>query len=245
MTALIAAEVADPRRGGRPGRHLLLHARRPAGAAVVDPDRLRRRHGRDRRRPGRRGAPDGARGLPGPPAPARRAGPRPARRLRPRRRRRADRRNWLMLHAVGIDASVFDAIAVAHRGRACSASYHRPDRRRGRSGRSSSGRRASSAPQPRGLMLTATGTIGGVLFAAWAGLDRLHSSRQVAAGRRDHAATVALHDAIARLPQTRRRIIENAYFGGLSSVHISRTLGLPSAPASPTRRARASGSRSP
>ena len=31
------------------------------------------------------------------------------------------------------------------------------------------------------------------------------------------------------LPQARRRIIENAYFGGLSSVHISRTLGLPSA----------------
>jgi DNA-directed RNA polymerase specialized sigma24 family protein len=77
-------------------------------------------------------------------------------------------------------------------------------------------------------MLTATGTIGGVLFAAWAGLDRLHASRQVAAGRRERAATVALHHAIAGLPQARRRIVENAYFGGLSSLHITRTLGLPS-----------------
>ncbi len=137
-------------------------------------------------------------------------------------------RNWLMLHAVGVDASVFDAIAVLIAVVMLGQLPIGPTAGAG-AAVLILGPQGVVAAAAAGILLTATGTIGGVLFAAWAGLDRLHASRQVAAGKRDHAATVALHTAIARLPQARRRIVENAYFGGLSSVHISRTLGLPSA----------------
>src|SRR3954452_8134639 len=137
-------------------------------------------------------------------------------------------RNWLMLHAVGIDASVFDAIAVLIAVVMLGQLPIGPTAGAG-AAVLILGPQGVVGAAAAGIMLTATGTIGGVLVAAWAGLDRLHSSLQVAAGKRDHAATVARHTATARLPQARRRIIENAYFGGLSSVHISRTLGLPSA----------------
>ena len=137
-------------------------------------------------------------------------------------------RNWLMLHAVGVNASVFDAIAVLIAVVMLGQLPIGPTAGAG-AAVLILGPQGIVAAAAAGLMLTATGTIGGVVFATWAGLDRLHASRQVAAGKRDHAATVALHHAIARLPQARRRIIENAYFGGLSSVHISRTLGIPSA----------------
>jgi uncharacterized membrane protein YbhN (UPF0104 family) len=136
-------------------------------------------------------------------------------------------RNWLMLHAVGVNASVFDAIAVLIAVVILGQLPIGPTAGAG-AAVLIIGPQGVAAAVAAGLLLTATGTIGGILFAAWAGLDRLHASRKVAAGRRDHAATVALHQAIAGLPQARRRIIENAYFGGLSSMHISRTLGIPS-----------------
>jgi hypothetical protein len=136
-------------------------------------------------------------------------------------------RNWLMLHAVGVNASVFDAIAVLIAVVILGQLPIGPTAGAG-AAVLIIGPQGVAAAVAAGLLLTATGTIGGILFAAWAGLDRLHASRKVAAGRREHAATIALHQAIARLPQARRRIIENAYFGGLSSVHISRTLGIAS-----------------
>jgi DNA-directed RNA polymerase specialized sigma24 family protein len=80
-----------------------------------------------------------------------------------------------------------------------------------------------AAAAAAGLLLTATGTIGGLVFGAWAAIDRLHGGLAV---RRAHASTVALHNAIAKLPHPRRRIVETAYFGGLSHAQISRMLGL-------------------
>lgn len=135
-------------------------------------------------------------------------------------------RNWLLLHAVGVDASVFDAIAVLIAVVVLGQLPIGPTAGAG-AAVLILGPHGVAAATAAGLLLTATGTIGGALFAAWAGLDRLHASRRVAAGRRKHAAMVALQDAIARLPQARRRVVENAYFGGLSSTHITRMLGSP------------------
>jgi hypothetical protein len=135
-------------------------------------------------------------------------------------------RNWLMLRAVGVDASVFDAIAVLIAVVMLGQLPIGPTAGAG-AAVLILGPQGIVAAAAAGLLLTATGTVGSLLFGSWAALDRMHVSRKVAAGRREHAATVALHDAIARLPQARRRIVEKAYFGGLSHVQISRTLGLP------------------
>jgi uncharacterized membrane protein YbhN (UPF0104 family) len=83
-------------------------------------------------------------------------------------------RNWLLLHAVGVDASFFDAIAVLIAvvtlgqlpvGPAVGAAaavlilgYH-----------------GVAAAAAAGLLMTATGTLGALSFAAWAGLDALWS----------------------------------------------------------------------
>jgi hypothetical protein len=79
-------------------------------------------------------------------------------------------RNWLLLNAVGVDASVFDAIAVLIAvvslgqlpfglsvGAAASVLILGPQ--------------GVAAAAAAGVLLTATGTVGGLLFAAWGGLD--------------------------------------------------------------------------
>jgi uncharacterized membrane protein YbhN (UPF0104 family) len=132
-------------------------------------------------------------------------------------------RNWLMLNAVGVEASVFDAIAVLIGVVLLSQLPVGPGAGAG-AALLILGPQGVAAVAAAGLLLTATGTIGGLLFGAWAAADRLHGGLAV---RRAHASTVALHRAIGRLPHARRRIIETAYFGGLSHAHISRTLGLP------------------
>jgi uncharacterized membrane protein YbhN (UPF0104 family) len=85
-------------------------------------------------------------------------------------------RNWLLLHAVGVDASFFDAIAVLIAvvtlgqlpvgpsvGAAAAVLILGGD--------------GVAAAAAAGLMLTATGTVGGLCFAAWAGADTLWSRR--------------------------------------------------------------------
>jgi hypothetical protein len=90
-----------------------------------------------------------------------------------------------------------------------------------------------AAAAAAGVLLTVTGTLGGLLFAAWAGLDLAAGDRRVraAAARllsglpwrpaRHHVAWSRL----AALPAHRRRSIEHAYFGGLSQLQIARVLG--------------------
>jgi uncharacterized membrane protein YbhN (UPF0104 family) len=83
-------------------------------------------------------------------------------------------RNWLLLHAVGVDASLFDAIAVLIAvvtlgqlpvgpsvGAAAAVLILGGD--------------GVAAAAAAGLMLTVTGTIGGLSFAGWAGADTLWS----------------------------------------------------------------------
>ena len=91
-------------------------------------------------------------------------------------------RNWLLLHAVGVDASFFDAIAVLIAvvtlgqlpvgpsvGAAAAVLILGSD--------------GVAAAAAAGVLLTVTGTLGGLCFAAWATGDRLWS-RTPAALRR-------------------------------------------------------------
>jgi len=87
-------------------------------------------------------------------------------------------RNWMLLHAVGVNASFFDAIAVLI---AVVTLGQLPV---GPSGGAAAavlilGSDGVAAAAAAGLLLTATGTVGGLCFAAWAGADRLwaHSRR--------------------------------------------------------------------
>ena len=81
-------------------------------------------------------------------------------------------RNWLLLHAVGVDASFFDAIAVLIAvvtlgqlpvgpgvGAAAAVLILGSD--------------GVAAAAAAGVLMTVTGTVGGLCFAAWAGGDRL------------------------------------------------------------------------
>lgn len=81
-------------------------------------------------------------------------------------------RNWLMLHAVGVDASVFDAIAVLIAMVTLSQLPVGPS-----VGAAAVvvilGANGVALAAAAGVLLTATGTAGAVAYAAWAGADRL------------------------------------------------------------------------
>ncbi len=92
-------------------------------------------------------------------------------------------RNWLLLHAVGVNASLFDAVAVLIAlvtlgqlpigpgvGAAAAVLIL--------------GSRGVAAAAAAGLLLTVTGIVGGLCFAAWAGGDHLWSGSRRAGLRR-------------------------------------------------------------
>jgi uncharacterized membrane protein YbhN (UPF0104 family) len=87
-------------------------------------------------------------------------------------------RNWLLLHAVGVDASFFDAIAVLIAVVTLGQLPVGPS-----VGAAAAvlilGSNGVAAAAAAGLLMTVTGTIGGLCFATWAGADHLWS-----AGRR-------------------------------------------------------------
>ena len=109
-------------------------------------------------------------------------------------------RNWLLLHAVGVDASVFDAIAVLIAvvtlgqlpfglsvGAAASVLILGPQ--------------GVAAAAAAGVLLTATGTVGGLMFASWGALDMALSNRRLRAVAR-----------LAALGAEVRRVVERACF---------------------------------
>jgi uncharacterized membrane protein YbhN (UPF0104 family) len=91
-------------------------------------------------------------------------------------------RNWLLLHAVGVDASLFDAVAVLIAvvtlgqlpvgpavGAAAAVLILGSD--------------GVAAAAAAGVLMTATGTTGALAFAVWAGLDRLWARLRAGAPR--------------------------------------------------------------
>jgi uncharacterized membrane protein YbhN (UPF0104 family) len=81
-------------------------------------------------------------------------------------------RNWLLLHAVGVDASFFDAIAVLIAVVTLGQLPVGPS-----VGAAAAvlilGRDGVAAAAAAGVLMTATGTVGGLCFAGWAGADHL------------------------------------------------------------------------
>jgi uncharacterized membrane protein YbhN (UPF0104 family) len=95
-------------------------------------------------------------------------------------------RVWLLLHAVGVDASVFDSIAVLIAVVTLGQLPVGPS-----VGAAASvlilGSQGVAAAAAAGVLLTVTGTVGGLCFAAWAGADRLWSLSRSARLRRARA----------------------------------------------------------
>ncbi|MBA2255972.1 MAG: flippase-like domain-containing protein [Thermoleophilaceae bacterium] len=92
-------------------------------------------------------------------------------------------RNWLLLHAVGVDASFFDAVAVLI---AVSTLMQLPV---GPGAGAAAavlilGSDGVAAAAAAGVLMTVTGTVGGLCFAAWAGADKLWSVSRWGAVRR-------------------------------------------------------------
>jgi uncharacterized membrane protein YbhN (UPF0104 family) len=100
-------------------------------------------------------------------------------------------RNWLLLHAAGVDASLFDATAVLIAvvtlgqlpvgpsvGAAAAVLILGSD--------------GVAAAAAAGVLMTVTGTVGGLCFAGWAGADRLWSVSRRAVLRRARARASGL-----------------------------------------------------
>ena len=89
-------------------------------------------------------------------------------------------RNWILLHAVGVDASLFDATAVLIALVTLSQLPVGPG-----VGAAAAvlilGSEGVAATAAAGLLTTVTGTIGGLCFAAWAGADKLWVVKRKAA----------------------------------------------------------------
>jgi uncharacterized membrane protein YbhN (UPF0104 family) len=84
-------------------------------------------------------------------------------------------RNWLLLHAVGVDASLLDAVALLIAVVVLGQLPLGPT-----AGAAAAvvilGSDGVAATAAAGMLLTVTGTLGGLCFAGWAGADRLRSA---------------------------------------------------------------------
>jgi len=91
-------------------------------------------------------------------------------------------RNWMLLHAAGVSSSVFDATAVLIAVVTLGQLPIGPS-----IGAAAAvlilGRHGVAPAAAAGVLLTVTGTIGGLCFAAWAGADLLYSGARSAAPR--------------------------------------------------------------
>jgi uncharacterized membrane protein YbhN (UPF0104 family) len=99
-------------------------------------------------------------------------------------------RNWLVLHTVGVDASFFDATAVLIAVVTLGQLPVGPS-----VGAAAAvlilGSHGVAAAAAAGVLLTVTGTIGGLVFAAWAGADHLLSRSRLARSWRARAGAPA------------------------------------------------------
>jgi uncharacterized membrane protein YbhN (UPF0104 family) len=87
-------------------------------------------------------------------------------------------RNWMLLHAVGVDASFFDAVAVLIAVVALGQLPTGPG-----AGAAAAvlilGRNGVAAAAAAGIIMTATGTVGGLMFVVWGTADHVWSARRV------------------------------------------------------------------
>jgi hypothetical protein len=102
-------------------------------------------------------------------------------------------RNWLLLRGVGVDASIFDATAVLIAVVTLGQLPIGPS-----VGAAAAvlilGRHGLAAAAAGGLLMTVTGTVGGLCFAAWAGGDRVWTAVRRSRRVRSGTAAPAMHD---------------------------------------------------
>src|SRR4051812_38363528 len=102
-------------------------------------------------------------------------------------------RNWMLLRAVGVDASFLDAIAVLIAMVVLTQLPIGPS-----TGAAAAvlilGHDGVAAVAAAGVLSTATGIVGGLTFAAWAGVDRLWSHRSAEAPLRSQRDQLAEKD---------------------------------------------------
>jgi uncharacterized membrane protein YbhN (UPF0104 family) len=112
-------------------------------------------------------------------------------------------RNWLLLHAVGVDASLLDAIAVLIAMVVLTQLPIGPS-----TGAAAAvlilGSDGVAAVAAAGVLSTVTGIVGGLTFAGWAGADRLWTHRRAQASPRGHPQEVPEKQE-ARLPSAGAR----------------------------------------
>jgi hypothetical protein len=142
-------------------------------------------------------------------------------------------RNWMLLNVVGVSASPLDATALLIAQITLSQLPLGPT-----TGAAAAvlilGPHGVAAAAAAGVLLTATGTAGGLAFAGWAVGDRIWAGARASPTTRrlrpwlSPAAGTArrLRTRLAALPDAERRIVELAYFGGLSQLPITRALGV-------------------
>jgi uncharacterized membrane protein YbhN (UPF0104 family) len=99
-------------------------------------------------------------------------------------------RNWLLLHAVGVDASFFDAVAVLIAVSTLMQLPFGPG-----VGAAAAvlilGGNGVAAAAAAGMLMTVTGTAGGLCFAGWAGADGIFSRSRPRSARRAAATGAA------------------------------------------------------
>jgi hypothetical protein len=132
-------------------------------------------------------------------------------------------RNWLVLHGIGIDASVLDSIALLIGMVTLSQLPVGPS-----VGATAAvlilGTNGVAAVAAGGLLLTVTGTVGALCYLGWALIDQLWVARRGhrpllerrrARMRSRRATAGAVLAALGALHAPRRRTIALVYFGGL------------------------------
>jgi hypothetical protein len=127
-------------------------------------------------------------------------------------------RNWLLLHAVGVDASLFDAIAVLIAVVTLGQLPLGPS-----VGAAAAvlilGRNGVAAAAAAGVLMTVTGTIGGLCFAAWAGADRLWLATRRTALRRTSVSRLRSPSNTAGATSPPRSRVAHTIPGDGSGIH--------------------------
>jgi uncharacterized membrane protein YbhN (UPF0104 family) len=143
-------------------------------------------------------------------------------------------RNYLVLRSTGISVSVLDSIAVLIAMVTLSQLPFGPS-----VGAAATvlilGTHGTAIVAAAGVLLTATGTAGALSFAAWGAGDWLAQARVAGwlAARREprrrsaRSSALSVRTVLGALPARHRRMIELAYFGGLTQAEMARALYLP------------------
>jgi hypothetical protein len=132
-------------------------------------------------------------------------------------------RNWILLRAVGVDASVFDATAVLVATAVLGLLPIGPSVGAG-AFVLILGAHGVAAVASAGLLLAGSGALGALAYASWALADRLWDSRarlnrrvsHHVRTRRAQTAAGGMRTALTTLSTERRRRVETAYFGGVT-----------------------------